>query len=316
MRGGGIGSLYWRLLGKAHQFGTKEYQAEGNRCDSKGNLSSFFVGCRTSSTWIFCHLALCTHTPTAHTCSYFWILLFICLFVYLFFFSFELFTGMAEQKCARSVPVVIWRTPTWSRHESSHLSNYLVEWKKKGPARKQKPKRRNDAIGEPSLRNSSWRFTAPECNGPLPSRGHTCWSVAHPCQVSMLLMRSRNVASCWHTAINWPQLFFSGNHTLKSRSSDKLTLKLLSYIHVNRILEAWAQEHRRRYKRQTKPRWRRSRRRTNWFVLKKAEVSDQGRSAGPKSHMSTSGASTVWRPRREIKLISTRHCLEYQRLSW
>ena len=76
----------------------------------------------------------------------------------------------------------------------------------KGPARKQKPKRRNDAIGEPSLRNSSWRFTAPECNGPLRSRGHTCWSVAHPCQVSMLSLRSRNVASCWHTAVIWPRL--------------------------------------------------------------------------------------------------------------
>jgi len=46
--------------------------------------------------------------------------------------------------------------------------------KEKGPARKQKPERKNDAIGEPSLRNSSWRFTAPECNDPLPSRGHTC----------------------------------------------------------------------------------------------------------------------------------------------
>ena len=218
--------------------------------------------------------------------------------------------------------MVIWRTPTWSRRDSSHLSNYFVESKKKGPARKQKPKRRNDAIGEPSLRNSSWRFTAPECNGPLPSRGHTCWSVAHPCQVSMLPVRSRNVASCWHTAINWPQLFFSGNHTLKSRSADKLTLKFLSYIHVNRILEAWTQRKKQKIEEgtieeQDRARWRRrSRRRTNWFVLKKAEVSDQGRSAGPKSHMSTSGASTVWRPRREIKLISTRHCLEYQRLSW
>ena len=88
MRGGGIGSLYWRLLGKAHQFGTTEYQAEGNRCDSKGNFWSFFVGSRTSITWMFCHLALGTHTPTAHTCSYFWISLFICLFVFLFFRTF------------------------------------------------------------------------------------------------------------------------------------------------------------------------------------------------------------------------------------
>ena len=36
------------------------------------------------------------------------------------------------------------------------------------------PAGRNYAIGVPSLRNTSWRFTAPECNGPLPSRGHTC----------------------------------------------------------------------------------------------------------------------------------------------
>jgi len=31
---------------------------------------------------------------------------------------------------------------------------------KKGPALKQKQKRRNDAIGKPSLKNSSLRFTA------------------------------------------------------------------------------------------------------------------------------------------------------------
>jgi hypothetical protein len=85
----------------------------------------------------------------------------------------------------------------------------------------------------------------------------------------MLPVRSRNVASCWHTAINWPQLFFSGNHTLKSRSADKLTLKFLSYIHVNRILEAWTQRKKQKIEEgtieeQDRARWRRrSRSRTN-----------------------------------------------------
>jgi hypothetical protein len=61
---------------------------------------------------------------------------------------------------------------------------------------------------------------------------------------------------------------------------------------------------------------RRSWRRKFDYWMKEREAYARGSSACPRAYMSTSAASSVWRPQREIKLISTTHCVEYQRLSW
>jgi len=62
-----IGSPYWELCGKLQQFGSKGYQAERNRCDSKSNLWAFVFGSRTEPIWAPSQLSLYTHTPTAHS---------------------------------------------------------------------------------------------------------------------------------------------------------------------------------------------------------------------------------------------------------
>jgi len=68
--------------------------------------------------------------------------------------------------------------------ELVRICNCFID--KEGPRSKAETKEEKWWNWRALIEKLAWRFTAPECNGPLPCRGHTCWSVAHPCQVHLL----------------------------------------------------------------------------------------------------------------------------------
>jgi len=61
----GTRTPYWRLRGKLQQFGTKGYQAERNRHDSKGNFWVYVFDSRTAPICALSQMSLYIHTTTA-----------------------------------------------------------------------------------------------------------------------------------------------------------------------------------------------------------------------------------------------------------
>jgi len=67
----GTGNPYREMCRYSQQFGSKGFQGERNRCDSKGNLWTFIFGFRIGYIWALSQLCLCTHNPDRSYNNYF-----------------------------------------------------------------------------------------------------------------------------------------------------------------------------------------------------------------------------------------------------